>query len=40
MADNIDMGMSGDSDDTETLDQAADRMFTEVVEVAWRNPTI
>jgi altronate dehydratase large subunit len=34
MADNIDLDVSGIIDDTETLDQAADRLFAEVLEVA------
>jgi len=34
MADNIDLDVSGIIDDTETLDQAADRLFSEVLEVA------
>lgn len=34
MADNIDLDVSGVIDDTETLDQAADRLFAEVLEVA------
>jgi altronate dehydratase large subunit len=34
MADNIDLDVSGIMDDTETLDSAADRMFTQVLAVA------
>jgi altronate dehydratase large subunit len=34
MADNLDVDVSGVIDDTETLDGAADRLFTEVLEVA------
>jgi altronate dehydratase large subunit len=34
MADNIDLDVSGIIDDTETLDEAADRLFAEVLEVA------
>ena len=34
MADNIDLDVSGIIDDTETLDQAADRLFREVLDVA------
>jgi altronate dehydratase large subunit len=34
MADNLDVNVSGVIDDTETLDGAADRLFTEVLEVA------
>jgi altronate dehydratase large subunit len=34
MADNIDLDVSGIMDDSETLDGAADRLFTEVLEVA------
>jgi altronate dehydratase large subunit len=34
MADNIDLDVSGIIDDRETLDQAADRLFAEVLEVA------
>jgi altronate dehydratase len=34
MADNIDLDVSGIIDDTETLDQVADRLFAEVLEVA------
>lgn len=34
MADNIDLDVSGIMDDTETLDQAADRLFAEMLDVA------
>ena len=34
MADNIDLDVSGVIDDTETLDEAADRLFAEVLAVA------
>ena len=34
MADNIDLDVSGVIDDTETLDQAADRLFADVLDVA------
>jgi altronate dehydratase len=34
MADNIDLDVSGIMDDSETLDQAADRLFAEIMAVA------
>jgi altronate dehydratase large subunit len=39
MADNIDLDVSGVLDDRETLDQAADRLFDEVLEVCSGKPT-
>jgi altronate dehydratase len=40
MADNIDLDVSGIMDDTETLEQAAERLFADLLEVASGRQTV